>query len=72
MSERTKVVVALISGVLGLVLFAGAVIALVLGISARGRMPAAENPYAPAARVAIALGIVGIITSGTLTVWLLS
>jgi len=71
LTPRSKVTIALIAGVIGLVVLAAAVVALVLGISAQRGSPAADNAYAVQAQLATVLGIVGIITSSTLTFWLL-
>jgi hypothetical protein len=57
--------------VVGLVLLAAAVVALVLGVSAWRESSAADAAYAARAKLAIMLGILGIITSTTLTFWLL-
>lgn len=71
MSPRTKVTIALVAGVLGLVILAAAVMALVLGASIRTSSAEGEADYGREAKIAIALGIIGLVTSTTLTLWLL-
>jgi hypothetical protein len=66
-----KVTIALVAGVVGLGVLAAAVIAVVLGLSARADSSPGADRYAGPALLATALGAVGIVTSTTLTLWLL-